>query len=126
MFKKYIVKGFTHKPGVHCESSAIRDMFEFYGFPMSEARVFGLDATMGFGFFDYSESFTGGDLAGLPLFVGGKQDSINPKSLACRLLGIELSKQSFTSAEKAWEVSKKQIDRDTPLMLQVDLGYLDY
>jgi hypothetical protein len=93
---------------------------------MSEARAFGLDGTMGFGFFDYSETFTGGNLAELPMFVGGKQDTINPKSLACRLLGIQLRKQSFTSADKAWQESKKLIQQEKPLMLQVDLGYLEY
>lgn len=126
MSEKYSIKNFSHKIGVHCESSTMRDLFEYYGFPNSEAMVFGLDGTMGFGFFDYSENFTGGDLADLPLFIGGKQDTINPQSLACRLLGIQLRKQSFSSAEKAWEESKKLIQQDCPLMLQVDLAYLDY
>jgi hypothetical protein len=126
MIEKYVIKNFTHKPGVHCESSTMRDMFEYYGFPMTEARAFGLDGTMGFGFFDYSENFTGGDLANLPIFVGGKQDTINPKSLACKLLGIQLRKQSFTNADRGWEETKRFIKEDTPLMLQVDLGFLDY
>ncbi|MBD3198159.1 MAG: DUF4872 domain-containing protein [Candidatus Lokiarchaeota archaeon] len=126
MKDKYIVKEFSHKAGVHCESSSLRDMFEFYGSPMSEARAFGLDGTMGFGFFDYSENFTGGDLADLPMFIGGKQDTINPKSLACRLLGIQLRKQSFTCSDKAWRESKELIQKNKPLMLQVDLGFLNY
>ncbi|MBD3214594.1 MAG: DUF4872 domain-containing protein [Candidatus Lokiarchaeota archaeon] len=126
MIKKKLVEGFSHKIGVHCESSSMRDMFEFYGFPMAEARAFGLDGTMGFGFFDYSETYTGGVLADLPVFVGGKQDTINPKSLACRLLGIQLRKQSFSSSDKAWQESKNLIQQEIPLMLQVDLGYLEY
>jgi len=126
MNNKYIIKDFKHSVGVHCESSSLRDMFEFYGFPMTEAMAFGLDGTMGFGFFDSSANFMGGDNTDLPLFVGGKQDSINPNSLACRLLGITLRKQSFTSSEKAWEEAKKLILHDIPVMLQVDLAYLDY
>lgn len=126
MKEAYLIPNFAHRTGFHCESSSMRDVFEYYGFPMSEEIVFGLDGTMGFGFFDFSDRFTGGDLSELPLFVGGKQDTITPKSLACRLLGIRLLKQSFSSAEKAWQTSKELILNDIPLMLQVDLGYFDY
>jgi len=126
MKETYLIPNFTHKTGFHCESSSMRDLFEYYGFPLSEAMVFGLNGTMGFGFFDFSDRFTGGDLSELPIFVGGKQDTITPKSLACRLLGILLRKQSFSSAEKAWKTSRELILDDNPLMLQVDLGYFDY
>jgi hypothetical protein len=124
--QKIIVNNFVHRVGVHCESSAMRDLFEFHGFNMSEAMAFGLDATLGFGFFDTSESVSFIPESKIPFFLGGKQGTINPNSLACRLLGISLRKQSFTSADKAWEESKKLIDQDIPLILKVDLGYLPY
>lgn len=104
----------------------MRDLFEFYGFPMSEAMVFGLDATMGFGFFDTTNSISFIPESAIPFFLGGKQGTIEPNSLACRLLGITLRKQSFTSADKAWEETKIMINQDIPLMLQIDLGYLPY
>ena len=52
----------------------MRDLFEFYDFPMSEAMAFGLDATMGFGFFD-----TTGNVSFIPesdvlFFLGGKSN----------------------------------------------------
>ncbi|MFX1426444.1 MAG: BtrH N-terminal domain-containing protein [Promethearchaeota archaeon] len=123
---KYMVKNFGHRVGYHCESSSMRDLFEFYGFPMSEAMVFGLDATMGFGFFDTTNSVSFVPESDIPFFLGGKQGTIEPNSLACRLLGIILRKQSFSSADKAWEESKKLINLDTPLILLIDLGYLPY
>jgi hypothetical protein len=121
-----MVKNFVHREGHHCESSSMRDLFEFYGFPMSEAMAFGLDATMGFGFFDTTNSVSFIPESDVPFFLGGKQGTIEPNSLACRLLGITLRKQSFTSADKAWEESKKLINQEIPLILQVDLGYLPY
>jgi hypothetical protein len=124
--QKIIVNNFVHRVGAHCESSAMRDLFEFYGFNMSEAMAFGLDATLGFGFFDTTESVSFIPESKIPFFLGGKQGTIDPNSLACRLLGISLKKQSFTSANKAWEESKKLIDQDIPLILKVDLGYLPY
>jgi len=93
---------------------------------MSEAMAFGLDATMGFGFFDTTNSVSFIPESDIPFFLGGKQGTIEPNSLACRLLGITLRKQSFTSADKAWEESKKMLDQNNPLILKVDLGYLPY
>jgi hypothetical protein len=104
----------------------MRDLFEFHGFPMSEPMAFGLDATLGFGFFDTTNSISFIPESDIPFFLGGKQGTIEPNSLACRLLGITLRKQSFTSANKAWEESKKMINQNQPLILKVDLGYLPY
>jgi hypothetical protein len=124
--QKYLINDFIHRVGYHCESSSMRDLFEFHGFPMSEPMAFGLDATMGFGFFDTTNSVSFIPESDIPFFLGGKQGTIEPNSLACRLLGITLRKQSFTSASKAWEEAKKMLIQNIPLILKVDLGYLPY
>ena len=124
--QKYLVNDFIHRVGYHCESSSMRDLFEFHGFPMSEAMAFGLDATMGFGFFDTTNKVSFIPESDIPFFLGGKQGTISPNSLACRLLGITLRKQSFTSPNKAWEEAKKMLDQNFPLILRADLGYLPY
>jgi len=121
--QKHMVNNFSHKVGIHCESSAMRDLFEFVGFPMTEAMAFGLDGTMGFGFFVSTED---NSEITEPFFIGGKQDTIKPNSLACRLLGINLRKQSFSSADKAWEESKELINQDVPLIIQADIAYLPF
>ena len=124
--QKHIISNFFHRVGHHCESSSMRDLFEFHGFPMSEPMAFGLDATMGFGFFDTTNRVSFIPESEIPFFLGGKQGTIEPNSLACRLLGITLRKQSFTSADKAWEESKRMLIQNKPLILKVDLGYLPY
>ncbi|MFX0038934.1 MAG: BtrH N-terminal domain-containing protein [Promethearchaeota archaeon] len=121
-----MVKDFTHRIGHHCESSSMRDLFEYNGFPMSEPMTFGLDATMGFGFYDTSGQVSFMPESDIPFFLGGKQGTIESNSLACRLLGINLRKQSFTSANKAWEESKKILNQDIPLILRVDIAYMPY
>ncbi len=123
---KHMVKDFIHRIGHHCESSSMRDLFEYYGFPMSEPMAFGLDATMGFGFFDISGQTSFMPKSDIPFFLGGKQGTIEPNSLACRLLGITLRKQSFTNTNKAWDVSKNMLDQDIPLLLRVDIAYMPY
>ena len=124
--QRHIINNFVHRIGHHCESSSMRDLLEFHGFPMSEPMVFGLDATMGFGFFDTTNSVSFIPESNIPFFLGGKQGTIETNSLACRLLGITLRKQSFTSADKAWEESKIMLIQNQPLILKVDLGYLTY
>lgn len=126
MEQEHIINNFIHKVGQHCESTAMRDLFEFYGFTMTEAMVFGLDATMGFGFFDTTNNKSFIPKSEILFFLGGKQGTINPNSLACRLLGIKMRKQSYTDANKAWEESKKFINQNIPLILRIDLGYLPY
>ena len=126
MTQKYLINKFIHRVGYHCESSSMRDLFEFHGFPMSEPMAFGLDATMGFGFFDTTSSVSFIPESDIPFFLGGKQGTLEPNSLACRLLGITLRKQSFTSEDKAWVESKKMLNQNQPLILKVDLGYLPY
>ncbi|MFW9827824.1 MAG: BtrH N-terminal domain-containing protein [Candidatus Thorarchaeota archaeon] len=121
-----MVKDFIHRTGYHCESSSMRDLFEYYGFPMSEPMVFGLDATLGFGFFDISGQSSFIPESDILFFLGGKQGTIEPNSLACRLLGIKLRKQSFTNADKAWEESKRMLNQDIPLLLRVDIAFMPY
>ncbi|MFX1389294.1 MAG: BtrH N-terminal domain-containing protein [Promethearchaeota archaeon] len=123
---KHVVKDFVHRVGHHCESSSLRDLFEYYGFPMSEPMAFGLDATMGFGFFDTTGQTSFMPESDIPFFLGGKQGTIEPSSLACRLLGITLRKQSFTNADKAWEESKYMLNQGIPLILRVDIAYMPY
>ncbi len=121
-----MVNNFIHRIGCHCESSAMRDLFEFYGYTITEAMAFGLDATMGFGFFDTTNLMSFIPESEVQFFLGGKQGIIEPNSLACRLLGIIFRKQSFSSADKAWEESKKMLDQNIPLILKIDMGYLPY
>jgi hypothetical protein len=122
----HIINNFIHRIGHHCESSSMRDLFEYYGFPMSEPMAFGLDATMGFGFFDTKGQTSFIPESDIPFFLGGKQGTIEPNSLACRLLGITLRKQSFTNADKAWEESKRILNQNIPLILRVDIAYMPY
>jgi hypothetical protein len=119
-----IIKNFIHRKGQHCESSSMRDIFEFYGFPMSEPLAFGLDATMGFTFIDYSNTTDFDSGLGIPFFLGGKQDTITEKSLACRILGLNITKETFSNGNSAWKRSKELMDNNIPMIIIVDMYYL--
>jgi len=59
-----------------------------------------------------------------PIFIGG----LGSRGIEdiCRILGIEWEKKTTTSTKKALQAVKEIIDNDVPVMLQVDMFYLDY
>lgn len=127
---KVIVEGFKHiENGRHCESTTMTDMLAFYGRPYTEAMVFGLDASMGFVFWEMGvEDDVWGEAWGgiLPYFIGGKSRSISDKSLVCRVLGVIMKQETSDNADKAWEISKELLNNNTPHIIKADMYYLPY
>jgi len=127
---KVMVEGFKHiENGRHCESTTMTDMLTFYGRPFTEAMVFGLDASMGFAFWEMGvEDDVWGEAWGgiLPYFIGGKSFGITENSLACRVLGIIMKHDTSDSAEKAWDTSKDLLNDNTPQIIKTDMYYLPY
>jgi hypothetical protein len=122
-----LVPGFVHREGNHCESTVMRDLMEHAGVTLSEAMVFGLDATMGFAFFDLTgesnKTFAFGDD---PIFLGGKQGTITAESLACKINGMQIKCTTHSNADNAWDVARESIRHGRPLGIQVDMFYLPY
>jgi len=112
-----MVRGFVHRPGFHCISSSLRDMFEFHGHKFSEDMVFGLDCSLGFAYWPMKSAVP-------PIFIGGRGS--RGIEDVCRILGIRWEKKTTKSAKKAWQTVRELIDNDIPVMLQADMFYLDY
>lgn len=128
MHSRHVIKPFKHTTGSHCESTTMKDLIMHEGIEITEEMVFGLDCSFGFTFFDSSQSQNAVTEfgMGIPLFIGGKQGSITKESMACRILGLNIKFETFSSPDVAWDSSKKRINQDIPLGLQVDIGYLLY
>jgi len=116
------VKGFIHRPSVHCESSALRDIFEFYGFKFSEPMIFGLGSGLGF---VYWHSKAGSRvLQAVYPFVGGRARDLD-KNL-CSNLGVTVKVNKTSSKTRAYKTLKNLISRGIPVMIHVDMPYLKY
>jgi len=110
------VEGFIHRAGVHCESSALRDIFEFYGFKFSEPMIFGLGSGLSFVYWRSKQ---------LPYpFVGGRARDLC-KNL-CSNLGVVVKVNKTLSRKKAYETLREMITRDVPVMISVDMPQLKY
>lgn len=119
------MEAFPHDAGVHCESTTLRDQVNFAGvldFPVSEALAFGLDATIGFVSWLPAEfpEWRGG------FVLGGKGGTFSEKSLACRLLGLQVDRRSFSDDVAAWDDARACVARGVPVMLQLDMAYLPF
>lgn len=110
------VEGFVHRPGVHCESSALRDIFEFYGFTFSEPMIFGLGSGLGF-------IYWCGKRMPYP-FVGGRARDLY-KNL-CNNLGVAVKVNKTSSKTRAYEALRELIAENAPVMIHVDMPFLKY
>ena len=128
MNSRHIINELKHASGNHCESTTMTDLIAHEGIEITEAMVFGLDSTFGFTFFDKSQSPNEEAEFGMgsPLFIGGKQGSITNESMACRILGLNIIFETFSSSDVAWDSSKNWINKKIPVGLQVDMGHLSY
>lgn len=110
------VAGFIHQAGVHCESSALRDIFEFYGFNFSEPMIFGLGSGLGFVYWQSKQ---------MPYpFVGGRARDLC--GALCSNLGVSVKVNRTPSKTRAYEALKNMIRKDVPVMIHVDMPYLKY
>jgi hypothetical protein len=123
---RLIVSRFKHIMGRHCESTTLRDLLEHAGVALSEAMVFGLDATLGFACFDKTDGSATFNFMDVPVFFGGKSGTITAESMACKILGCNITMQEFKNADDAWASSRGFLLKGTPLGIQVDMYHLPY
>ena len=113
---KKMVPGFTHRVGVHCATTAFRNVLEYGGLPLSEDMCFGLGSGLGFTYWkDKRMPFP---------FVGGRTRDLE-KDL-CRNLGIRMKVYETRSKKKAYATLRELILQNQPVIINLDLYYLPY
>ncbi len=110
------IKNFKHYSGVHCETTALRDIFTYNGIRLSEPMLFGLGEGLGFIYWKSKQMK-------FP-FVGGRDKELSDN--LCKNLNIRKQDHFSSSFSKAWNEIKKLIDNDIPVLLKLDMFYLEY
>ncbi len=116
MMQQNEIRNFKHLPGHNCVTTAIRNIVNHYGYRYQEPMVFGLAEGLGFQFRSV-EGLVNPYLSGV---APGLVDSF------CRNLGLEYDVAEFDSDNSAMLDLRDHIDRQVPVMVQVDLFYLPY
>ncbi len=110
------IENFTHLPGNNCVTTAIRNILNFYGYRYREAMIFGLAEGIGFTF----RRIEGLDYP----YLGGSGSRMLDSF--CRNLHLSFQVTEFDNDEVAWEDLREHIDKQIPIICQVDLKHLPY
>ena len=113
--------GYLHRKGLHCGSSALRNLLAARGLVLSESLVFGLGAGLGFSLADGAN----GVVPALPkrFFIGR---SLAFEEDLCRAVGAELEVFRFDSADATWAEAHKRLKLGEASLAYVDLFHLPY
>ena len=106
---------YVHSPGAHCGSSSLRNLATHYGWDFDEPLCFGLGAGLGFGYYE------GGPASRL---IMGRNGHLETNFFDH--LRVDYEERSGQDWAAAWDDVRNRVEAGTPVMLFVDLYYLDY
>ncbi|PSP97274.1 hypothetical protein BRC89_11960 [Halobacteriales archaeon QS_4_70_19] len=110
------IDGFDHATGAHCGSTSLRDLSDCYGWGLSEPACFGLGSGLGFVYLDLPMS-PWHMLIGRPLWL---------ETAFFETLAVPHTERRGDDWERAWDDVKDHLAAGDPVMVFVDLYYLDY
>lgn len=113
---KNTIEDFKLEGGAHCITNALKQVFTYYGYPLSEAMMFGLDSGISFLYLNASAS---------PMVSGRIKVFAFEKKLAERL-HIKIACKSGKNYDTIIKKTKHLIDTKHPVLIYVDMAYLKY
>jgi hypothetical protein len=113
---KYLIKDFKHIPGKNCVTTALRNILNHYHILLSEELILGLAGGLGF-YYREVQGFPN------PVIGGSSSDMIGRFCENMDLKAFELRKED---PEKAHKALTGKILSNLPVIIQIDLYYLDY
>jgi hypothetical protein len=111
------VPGYTHIPGNHCGSTALRNLLAFHGTEISEEMAFGLGAGACFFYITL-------DGQSPSRFTNGRASRLEENFL--ELTGTPLRLRTSADPAEAWEMARADVDGGRPVLLLTDLYHLDH
>jgi hypothetical protein len=112
-----MVRGYTHVPGNHCGSTALRNLLRFHGLAISEEMALGLGAGVCF----YYVAIDGQSPS---RFTNGRVGRLEEQFL--ELTGLPVRLDTADDPDVAWEAARTAVDSGRPALLLTDLYYLDH
>lgn len=113
------VPDYTHIPGQHCGSTALRNLLRFHGAEIDEETAFGLGAGPCF----YYVTIEGTSPS---RWFNGRTARLEENF--AELTGAALELRTFEPGEgkEAWEAARAEIDAGRPVLLLTDIYHLDH
>lgn len=114
---RYAVPGYVHSKGLHCGSSAMRNLLGFRGVALTEALCFGLGSAAGFLYVP--------DLP-VPPFAAFHGRTLEMERDLCVALSIPFPERTAEDADAGWEGARADVLAGNPVLISTDLVFLDY
>jgi hypothetical protein len=112
------VPGYTHTPGHHCGSTALRNLLAFHGVEISEEMAFGLGAGACFYYVTIED-------ASPTRWFNGRTARLEENF--DELTGAALKLRTFEPGDDgAWPAAQAEVDAGKPVLLLTDLYHLDH
>jgi hypothetical protein len=111
-------KHFTSLETAHCVTGSMQQIYAFYDHPISEDLLFGLGEGTGFIYWHQKGQ--------LPFMGGRATPEPSLEALAGERIGVKITSYTTSSPRKAEAALLKLLEAETPVMLQVDMGFLPY
>ncbi len=112
------VPGYTHTPGHHCGSTALRNLLAFHGVELSEEMAFGLGAGACFYYVTIEQASPTRWFNGRTARLEENFDD---------LTGAALQLRTFEPGDDgAWAAAHAEVDAGRPVLLLTDLFHLDH
>lgn len=113
---KKIIEGFLPCGGKHCITNALKQLFAYYGHPLSEEMIFGLGEGL---------DFTYLNLSGAPM-VSGRSKVLEFENQLSKRLNAAIKFKTGRDSDKVFQAAKKMIDLGRPVLIYVDMPFLPY
>ncbi len=114
-----LVPGFTHTPGNHCGSTALRNLLAFHGVEISEETAFGLGAGAGFYYLALDDTSPS-------RWFNGRTARLEETFRELTGAALELRTFAEEDGAGAWEAARETVDAGSPALLLTDIYYLDH
>ncbi len=115
--RQVMVPGYTHLPGNHCGSTALRNLLAFRGVDISEEMAFGLGAGACFYYVTIPDSSPS-------RWFNGRAAKLEDNFR--ELTGAALEMRTFEDDDTAWAAARDSVDSGEPALLLTDLYHLDH
>lgn len=107
----------THRPGVHCASTGLRDLAAFHGCDWSEALCFGLGAGLGIWYLS------------LPGLTPSRMVHVRSADIEARFfarIGVDFAWDEFDAPDRSEAALIAALQNGRPALIQTDIYHLPY
>jgi hypothetical protein len=113
---KKVINEFKTSGGKHCITTALKQVFEYYNYPLTEEMIFGIGSGLSFVYINLDKA---------PMVSGRTKPFEFEKELGERL-NIEMKCKSSNKYKIAFDRTLKLLDDNKPVLVYADMSYLDY